>query len=156
LNSTLLQSGVSGLAFVVIAAGAIGCFVGGMLTRNCGSARVAAIALALSGGCCFVFAFAWRLLPPVALLLLLVLWAASCGAYSPQFSALSARACPPDLVGAALSIQISIGFGITMVSIAVVTALFGRWGVDVARLLLPGPFLGLFAFSPLWMPAAAA
>ncbi len=150
LNLKLHGSSVSGLAFAIIAVGALGCTLGGWLSHAWGSGRVAAVALAVSASCCLVFAAAWWQLPPVLLLIVLLLWGASVAADSPQFSALSARACPPDLIGGALAIQISIGFGITMVSIVVVTGLFERWGANVAWLLLPGPVLGLIGFWPEW------
>lgn len=150
LNLKLHGSSVSGLAFVIIAAGSLGCAIGGRLSHAWGSGRIAAIALAVSASCCLAFAAAWQEFPPALLLIVLLLWGAAVAADSPQFSALSARACPPDLIGGALAIQISIGFGITMVSIAVVTGLFERWGANVAWLLLPGPVLGLIGFWPEW------
>jgi MFS family permease len=150
LNVNLHNSKVSGLAFAIISAGALGCVAGGFFSRKVGSARVAAVSLSLSGLCCFIFALAWQVFSPVALLALLLVWGAAVVADSPQFSALSARACPPNLVGAALAIQISIGFAITIVSIAIVTGLFDRLGTEVVWVLLPGPLLGLLGFYPQW------
>jgi MFS family permease len=146
---------VSGLAFVVIGSGAAGCFVGGSLSQRIGSARVAALALAGSAASCLLFPLAAGLAPALVLGLL-VFWGITVVADSPQFSALSARACPPHIVGSALALQNAVGFAISMVSISLGAHLVGTLGAKIGWLLLPGPLLGLLALSPLWRPRVAA
>jgi len=143
---------LSGLAFAIIGIGALGCLFGGWWSHRVGSARVAATALALSAFCCALFPLigAWPAWGKIALLLL---WGATVVADSPHFSALSARACAPEIVGSALAIQNSIGFAVTMLSIQLGTAWIADWGTNIAWLLLPGPLLGLLGLYPLWRSA---
>lgn len=140
---------VSGYAFLIVGVGAFGCVLGGWLSRRIGSAHVAAYSLALSALCCLLYPLLTDL--PVWLKLgLLLLWGASAIADSPHFSAMSARACPPEILGSALAFQNAIGFSITMVSIQLGTAWLPSWGNHIAWLLLPGPVLGLLGLMPLW------
>jgi len=140
------QWGVSGLSFALIAAGAIGSLAGGVWSQRIGSARVAVGALATSFTCALIFMLFWHVLSAQILLVLLLVWGASVVADSPQFSALSAKACPPTQLGAALAMQNAIGFAITVVSISATTTLFDAVGLDALWLLLPGPMIGLVGF----------
>lgn len=139
----------SGLSFAVIGIGAIGCIAGGWWSQRTGSARVAATALVVSALCCMVYpvSTAWSAWAAGGLLLV---WGGAVVADSPHFSALSAKACPPEVLGSALALQNAIGFAITMVSIHLGTRELGEWGAHIAWILLPGPLLGLVGLYPLW------
>lgn len=146
LSQRYAAIGPYGLSFAIIAAGALGCLIGGRLSARIGSERVALTALSISGACALVFALGWSVLPAPLLLLLVLVWGASVAPDSPQFSALSAMAGPRETVGGALAIQNAIGFAISMVSIWLATALYDRVGADAVWLLVPGPALGLAGY----------
>jgi MFS family permease len=136
---------VSFWSFLVIGAGAVGCVVGGQLSRFVGSARVAFAQLSLSGLCCLLSPFAFAL-PAPGFLAFMVFWGIVVVGDSPQFSALNAATAPKQFVGSALTIVNCIGFAITVVSVQFATWLSDRlpleaWFVPVAV----GPALGLLA-----------
>ena len=137
------------LGFASIAIGAVGCVVAGVQADRIGRARVAMIAMAVSGACALVIgrvsAVSYGLTVAVALV-----WGLSVVADSAQFSALVADAAPPAYVGTALTLQTASGFLLTMLTIHLVPGWAARWGWEVAYLPLAlGPALGIIAMSRL-------
>lgn len=140
---------VAAWSFATVAAGALGCVLGGWLSRRVGSARVAAGALAGSAAMCLAYPLIAPVAPPGVALAALLFWGAAAMSDSPQFSAMSAQACPRELMGSALAIQNSIGFFITVLGIQLASGWFDTLGEGVAWVLAPGPVLGLIALRPL-------
>ncbi|WP_445010662.1 MFS transporter [Vreelandella stevensii] len=136
------------LSFAVIALGLPGCVLAGRWSRRIGSAKVAFVALAVSGTLCLLYPLLAGLSPGF-LLALLALWGISVIADSAQFSALASASAPPERLGAALAMMNAIGFALTIPSIALVTSLWESQGPWVTWWLLPGPVIGLLTMRRL-------
>lgn len=146
ISKKLGYSNTSLITFLVIASGALGCLLGGYLSKKYGNRNIAIGALLLSGLSCLVFVAGWRFLPENLLLIVLIIWGISVIADSPQFSALSAKSCNADNIGVALAIQNSIGFAITIISITFTTYAFEVIGLDAAWILFIGPVVGICGY----------
>jgi MFS family permease len=143
------QSWVAMLSFLVMAAGAIGCVIGGELADRVGYVRLVVAAMAVSGSCALltplVFAGA-----PALLVSLLVVWSISVIADSAQFSTLVTRVVEPHAIGTALTLQTSIGFLLTTITIQLVPLVAGVAGWRFAfPVLALGPALGIVAIRRL-------
>lgn len=137
------------LAFGTIAIGAAGCVWGGRLADRLGRERLVIGALALSGTCALlssaVFARSFWILVPLAWV-----WGIAVIADSAQFSALVTEVAPPHAVGTALTLQTSLGFLLTMVTIQMVPPIVARVGWQFAfPALAAGPALGIIAIRRL-------
>jgi MFS family permease len=137
-------------SFAIIAAGCVGCAAGGMLSAAIGSAPVAAIQLRCSGACCLLSPLLFNA-PSGIFLPFMIIWGISVVGDSPQYSALSARFAPQDLVGSTLTIMNSIGFSITIVSIGLTSYLSHLLNAEFVLLPLAiGPVIGLVCFRRLY------
>ncbi len=137
------------LAFLIIAGGGIACVAGGALADRIGRERLVINALAVSGGCALVIGLAFGrsfwLLVPVA-----VVWGMAVIADSAQFSALVTELAPAHAVGTALTLQTSLGFLLTTVTIQMVPHVVGwvgwQWAFPALAL---GPLAGIAAIGRL-------
>jgi MFS family permease len=140
-NATLAEVG----SFLVIASGAIGCVVAGLIADRVGRTVVTSWAMAISGSCCLLVGFFYggSALP---LLLLAVIWGASVVADSAQFSSCVTELGDPQYIGTALTLQMCIGFLLTTISIELIPKVLQVVGWHYAFMILaPGPFLGVLA-----------
>lgn len=132
-------------SFAVIAMGAVGCAVGGLISLRRGSSWVAYTQLAASALMCLLSPLLFHF-PIIPFLAALLFWGVVVVGDSPQFSALAAKTAPSNLVGSALTIINSIGFGITIVSIEFLNRLRNYLALEYLFLLLVvGPALGFLS-----------
>ncbi len=146
----------SAVAFAALAVGGIGCVWGGVAADRHGRAWLVTLAMAMSGACALGIGLAFGrslwLVVPVALA-----WGFFVIADSAQFSVLVTESVPPDAVGTALTLQTSLGFLLTSVSIQLVPrladALGWQWAFPV---LAVGPALGIASIRRLARATARA
>lgn len=124
---TLLHPGtdfnVPLLSFFIIAIGGVACVAGGYISIGRGAKNTAATALSFSGLCCLISPLIFLQGSAILLIIFLLFWGAVVVADSPLFSTLVANNAEGESRGTALTIVNSIGFGITIVSIQLLTYL---------------------------------
>jgi MFS family permease len=131
--------------FAVILSGALGCVVAGLLADRHGRVAVTVAAMAVSGACCLLAGAFFGLHPAWTIGLCLV-WGFAVVADSAQFSAAVAEMSAPGLVGTMLTVQTSLGFTLTLLTIHLMPVLVSAigWGGAFAVLAI-GPALGCVA-----------
>ncbi|MET1024198.1 MAG: MFS transporter [Pseudoxanthomonas sp.] len=146
------------LTFAVIASGALGCVLAGRAADRFGRARTAALAMAVSAGCCV--SMPWVFDGPTWLFVAVgVVWGISVIADSAQFSALVSEHADPRFVGTALTLQVGLGYVLTAATLwglPLLARSLGSWQWTLL-VLAPGPLLGIWAMARLgaWRQAPA-
>ena len=135
----------SAAAFIGVAAGAVGCVAAGIAADGIGRARVAGMALRISGSCALLSTVVFGA-HPVVLYLFVAVWGTFVVADSAQFSALVADNSRPQYVGTALTIETCSGYLLTMLTIRIIPSLAETVGWQWAFVaLVPGPIVGAWA-----------
>jgi MFS family permease len=146
--SGMTDSGIASLlAFVVVAAGGIGCVVAGALADRWGRTALTIAAMALSGSCALVSGFlfgGW----PLLLVSVTLVWGITVVADSAQFSTAVSELAPAGTAGSALTLQTASGFLLTAVTILGVSFVgpddASGWRLAFAALAL-GPAFGIWS-----------
>jgi MFS family permease len=146
-NDSASLSGI--VAFLVIAAGGLGCVLAGKWADRLGRERITIWSMAISGACSLVIG--WLFNAPLALVLVVaLLWGFAVVADSAQFSALVTEVAPRHAVGTALTLQTSLGFLLTALTIwgAIELHEMFDWRIAFGMLAI-GPMLGIIAMMRL-------
>ena len=134
---------------VIGVAGGIGSLGAGYLADRLGRTLITIIAMSVSGSCAMLVGFLFGG-DPVLLFALCFVWGVTIVADSAQFSASVAELSPPGRIGTMLTVQTSMGFLLTLITIHLmplaVEALGWRYAFWV---LAPGPVFGVWAMARL-------
>jgi MFS family permease len=142
--------------FAVIGAGAVGCWVGGLLGDRWGRTPTTAAAMSISGLCAVLIGLSADG-PGVVVLALGLVWGFTVVADSAQFSTMVTELADQAYVGTALTLQLAVGFTLTVATIWLIPVLENgvgwRWAF---AFLAPGPVLGVLAMLRLRASPEAA
>ena len=134
---------------LVIGVGAIGCWVGGILGDRWGRTRSTILSMSISGACAVLIGV-FREAPVPLVLAIGVVWGFWVVADSAQFSAIVTEVADQRYVGTAVTLQLAVGFVLTVVTIWLIPLLRDaytwQWAFAVLAL---GPALGVIAMVQL-------
>ena len=134
------------LSFCVIAAGGIGCVIAGRLSDVYGRCLTTAGLMFVSGFCAIFIGYSIEV-SPLLFATVAIIWGTTIVADSGQFSAAVTELSDQHLVGTALTLQMAVGFGVTLLTIGLVPIIAQNSdGFQWAFLILcPGPIIGAIA-----------
>jgi MFS family permease len=137
------SSGIVG--FSVIAMGGLGSVLAGAWADRLGRERITIWSMMVSGACSLVMG--WLLNAPLWLAVSVgLIWGFAVVADSAQFSAVVTEVAPAHAVGTALTLQTSLGFLLTALTIWLAVEMSARFGWGLAfSMLAIGPMLGTMA-----------
>jgi MFS family permease len=142
-------------AFAVIGAGGLGSLVAGRLADRWGRTTITIASLAISGSSALVVGRLFSA-EPVLLVAFGLLWGFAVVADSAQFSACVSELASQDYLGTALTLQTSLGFLLTLITIRLVPGLVNAFGWSWAFASLAiGPAVGIWAMAALRRSPAA-
>lgn len=143
------------IAFAVIGIGGVGSVLAGVLADRIGRTTITTASLITSGVCALLIGqfFGGS---PVLLSMIALVWGFAIVADSAQFSACVSELAEKEYIGTALTLQTSMGFLLTLVSIRLLPTIEGAVGWEWAFAFLTiGPVIGIWAMLTLRRTPAA-
>jgi len=139
----------SAVAFAVIGVGGLGSLLAGQWADRVGRTTVTILSLFVSGACCLTAGLLFGR-NPILLTCVCLVWGFAIVADSAQFSAAISELCNREYTGTALTLQTSLGFLLTLVTIRLIPTIEAYIGWTWAFAFLAiGPALGIWAMSTL-------
>ena len=139
----------SAVAFAVISMGGLGSLLAGQWADRVGRTTVTILSLVISGACSLTAGLLFGR-NPILLTIVCLVWGFAIVADSAQFSAAISELCRAEYTGTALTLQTSLGFLLTLVTIRMIPAVQGYVGWTWAFAFLAiGPVLGIWAMAAL-------
>ncbi len=133
------------VTFFVIASGGLGSLIAGKFADRWGRTTLTIGALIISGTCALIIGQFYGA-NPFFLTGLALIWGLTIVADSAQFSACVSELCVPELMGTALTLQTSLGFLLTLVSIRLTPTIENWVGWQWTFVFLAiGPIIGISA-----------
>lgn len=145
----LSEAWASAAAFAAISMGGAGSLAAGQLADRFGRTTVTIVSLVMSSLCSILVGLLFGG-NPVLLVILCLVWGFAIVADSAQFSAAISELCRTEYMGTALTLQTSLGFLLTLVTIRLTPTLEGYFGWRWAFAFLAlGPVAGIWAMYAL-------
>ncbi len=147
LSGDVSAQGSSAVAFLVVAAGAVGCVGAGALADRLGRTTLTIAAMALSGSSAVAAGLLFGA-HTALVLTVLVVWGVTVIADSAQFSTAVSELAPPGTAGSTLALQTAAGFlltGITIVGVGLLDPADGASWTTAFAILALGPLVGIIA-----------
>lgn len=143
------------ITFAVIGIGGLGCWIGGILGDRWGRTKTTALMMIASGACSILIGLVYGG-PTWIVVAIALVWGFAVVADSAQFSTIVTELADQAYVGTALTLQLAVGFTLTVVTIWLMPvlerALTWQWAF---AFLAPGPALGTLAMLRLRSRAEA-
>ncbi len=130
------------IGFSSLAIGAAGSIIAGKLADKFGRTKLTSLSLLISGACCLIVGFFFN--SPILLSIVCLIWGFAVVADSAQFSAAVSELADQRYVGSALTIQTSLGFLLTLITLQLIPVLKELYGWQfIFSILVIGPVFGI-------------